>query len=125
MTGRDERLETVAKAPQIVRHSLHGADPPWLGEMVSAMCRVPHNSGFIAYMANLARAVLAFAAAQPPSEDVVEAAAKAIYESDTNRKGGDWLSWERMIEVGAYEVDDCRNRACAALIAAAKARAGG
>jgi hypothetical protein len=45
----------------------------------------------------------------------LEAVAKAIYESDATREGGgDWLSWERLVKIGSYDVDEYRYRARAA-----------
>jgi hypothetical protein len=88
-----------------------GADPPWLGDMVSAMCRVPYNGNFIAYMADLARAVRKFEATQPPSEAEVQDAHQAYHSAHGCGAFGD------------HTADYKRMRL--ALIAAAKARSGG
>lgn len=103
-------LDTPYQAPAA---SPVGADPPWLDDLeikIDALLCEYANKKRWNYTKDLIRAVLAFAAAQPPSEGEIEAAGKEIVAR---------------LHLGELSLDTKQRIASAALLAAARVRAGG
>ena len=94
-----------------------GADPPWLGDAA----KVAFDTWAKSDWPDVVRAVLSFAAAQPPSEAEIEAAAEELYNEPLPPAsiGIDWL--EASLELKQHR----RNQARLMLLAAAKVKAGG